>query len=226
MKTVNILLILFLLTACEKDNETITTIEGQLMASCDVPAANTSGFILTNDGLLSGPGISLSFTTDENGHFKVSHRGKADQLNSFTVRVQGSSDVLKVSSLPGDNKDLGKVYINPFPAKFVIKLEVNNPYSQNDSLVLFDFNNPNAMPSSAKLYPGPFTNTIIDTIDNYMFGKFPIHFSDILAGRGPSLSFHHRIRSLPQYDQDPIYVNFNLQPICSGEFAEVTLVID
>lgn len=226
MKTLNILLILFLLTACEKDKETITTIEGQLMASCDIPAANTSGFILTNDGLLSGPGISLNFTTDDNGHFKVSHRGKADQLNSFMVRVQGSSDVLKVSGLPGDNKDLGKVYINPFPAKFVIKLDVNNPYTQNDSLVLFDFNNPNAMPTSAKLYPGPFTNSIVDTIDNYMFGKFPVHFSDILAGRGPNLNFHYRIRSLPQYDQDPIYVNFNLNTICSGEFAEVTLVID
>jgi hypothetical protein len=107
MKTINILLVLLLLTACEKDKDKITTIEGQLMASCDIPAANTSGFILTNDGLLSGPGISLSFTTDENGHFKVSHRGKADQLNSFIVRVQGSSDVLKVSGLPGDNKDLG-----------------------------------------------------------------------------------------------------------------------
>jgi len=76
MKTLNILLILFLLTACGKDEETITTIEGQLMASCDVPAANTSGFILTNDGLLSGPGISLSFTTDENGYFKVSYSEK------------------------------------------------------------------------------------------------------------------------------------------------------
>jgi len=131
-----------------------------------------------------------------------------------------------VSGLPGDSKDLGKVYINPFPAKFVIKLEVNTPYSENDSLVLFDFNNPNAMPTSAKLYPGPFTNTILDTIDNYMFRKFPVHFSDMLAGRGPNLNFHYRVRSLPQYDQDPVYVNFNLKTICSGEFAEVTLVID
>ena len=68
MKTLNIVLILFLLTACGKDEDTITTIQGQLMASCDVPAANTSGFILTNDGLLSGSGISLNFTIDKHSY--------------------------------------------------------------------------------------------------------------------------------------------------------------
>ena len=107
MKTLNILLILLLLVACKKEDDKITTIEGQLMASCDTPAANKTGFIITEDGLLSRPGISLSFTTNESGYFKVTYKGKKD-ISSFMVRVQGSSDVLKVPGLAGDNKDLVK----------------------------------------------------------------------------------------------------------------------
>jgi hypothetical protein len=224
MKTLNILLVLFFLTACGKDEETITTIEGQLMASCDVPAANTSGFILTNDGLLSGPGISLSFTTDENGYFKVSHRGKANQLNSFTVRVQGSSDVLKVPGLPGDNKNLGKVYINPFPTNFIIKLDVRNAYTENDTLVMMDYSSSD--PFANRLIAGPFTNGVLDTIFNHTHTLFPIRFSEITTYGGPRNAVTFRLRSLPNFIGTQQMVNFYIAPICSGEFAEVTLVID
>ncbi len=194
------------------------------MASCDVPAANTSGFILTNDGLLSGPGISLSFTTDENGYFKVSHKGKADKLNSFMVRVQGSSDVLKVSGLPGDNKDLGRIYINPFPTNFIIKLNVQNSYSENDTLVIRDFASPNNF--ATKLIAGPFTNGFLDSVINHEFAKFPLHFSELNSYSGPFYSVPFLVRSLPAYIGDHKVGNFNIAPICSGEFAEVTLVID
>jgi hypothetical protein len=224
MKTVNILLILLLLSACKKEDDKITTIEGQLMASCDVPAANTSGFILTNDGLLSGPGISLSFTTDENGHFKVSHRGKADQLNSFTVRVQGSSDVLKVPGLPGDEKNLGKIYINPFPTNFIIKLDVRNAYSENDTLVMTDYTSSN--PFDNILIPGPFTSGVLDTVFNHMHTMFPIRLSEVINHGGPQNAIGYLMRSAPSYIGTPKKFNFYIAPICSGEFAEAIMIID
>jgi hypothetical protein len=222
MKTLNILLVLFLLTACGKDEETITTIEGQLMASCDVPAANTSGFILTNDGLLSGPGISLSFTTDENGYFKVSHRGKADQLNSFIVRVQGSSDVLKVPGLPGDNKDLGKVYINPPTVNYYLKLEViNSDYTNLDTLHFSNGGFPvNGQAPWLKL-AGPFTTGIIDTIQNAINPNvFPIHFGSSTVPQKRILYYMNEYDSWNEKE-----VHFPT-PHCVDEYQTVTLVID
>jgi hypothetical protein len=137
MKTfIYLLAILLLASACKKitgSNEPVT-IEGRLMASCDAPAANKSGFMRTDDGLLSGPGISLSFTSDENGYFKITHTGK-ESLDKFTVRVQGSSDVLRVNYLSGKKKNLGKVYISPPSASYYLKLEVvNSAYTELDTL--------------------------------------------------------------------------------------------
>jgi hypothetical protein len=67
-----------LLFSCIK-NKT-TTIEGILMAGCDTPAANASGAIKTDDALVSD-GVSLNFTTDENGYFNVSYSEK-DKCNT------------------------------------------------------------------------------------------------------------------------------------------------
>jgi hypothetical protein len=57
---------LFLFSSCIK-NKTIT-IEGRLMQSCDTPAANREGSIVTNSGLLTGSVEILFFTSDENGY--------------------------------------------------------------------------------------------------------------------------------------------------------------
>ena len=226
MKTfIYILPILLLASACKKvtsSNEPVS-IEGRLMASCDVPAANKSGFIRTDDGLLSGPGISLSFTSDENGYFKITHTGK-ESLDKFTVRVQGSSDVLRVNHLSGKKKNLGKVYINPFPTNFIIKLDVKNPYTENDTLVMTDFTSSD--PFAQKFIPGPFNTGVLDSVVNSFYNKLPISFSDISNHGGPQHSIGVYVRSLPNYYTDLKYEYFHISPICSGEFAEVTLVID
>jgi len=122
-------------------------------------------------------------------------------------------------------KDLGKVYINPFPTKFIIKLDVQNQYSENDTLMLFNFNSPNAMPSDAVYFPGPFTSGTLDSILNYNFSKFPVPFS-VNGSTTPILTIRHIVRSFPNNMLSDKYTYFNIAPICSGEFAEVTLVID
>jgi hypothetical protein len=221
MKTINIIFVLIFFTACVKQKDKVTTIEGELMASCDTPAANKSGFILTEDGLLSGPGISLSFTTNENGYFKVTHKGKED-LNVFTVRVQGSSDVLKVSGLPGDKKDLGKVYINPPVASYYLHLEVgNSSYTELDTLHYRNAGYPSNGKDPWIKKPGPFLNGIIDTVPVAINpGAFPITFGSSTV---PRIRVRYHINEYDSWTVKEVYIP---TPHCINEYQTVTLVID
>ena len=212
---------LLLFSSCIK-NKTIT-IEGRLMQSCDTPAANREGSIISADGLLTGPGEVLFFTSDENGYFKASYTGRVN-IVSFGVSVQGGGEVLRVNHLEGDKKELGEVYINPFPTNFIIKLDVENPYTENDTLVMTDFSNPN--PLANKLVAGPFTSGVLDSVINSSYNKLPISLSDIFTHGGPKHSVGVYIRSMPNYYTELKYEYFYTSPICSNEFAEVTLVID
>lgn len=219
MKTINILLVLLLLTACKKDEDKITTIEGILMASCNTPATNTSGFILTEDGLLSGPGISLSFTTNENGYFKVSYSGKKD-LSSFMVRVQGSSDVLKVPGLQGNNKDLGNVYINPPSVSYYLRLEVsNNTYTESDTLTYYDWGYPqNGASHWVRKIAGPFESGIVDTVPLvFNMNAFPIHFQ---SSEPPNLKIRYGVNI---WNAKEVLIP---TPHCVDDYQMVTLVID
>jgi hypothetical protein len=210
-----------LLTACSKNNNKQVTVTGRLMQSCDTPAANKDGIIrLSGGGLLNNPSTSLEFTTDENGYFKVTHN---EAFSDFSVRTSANHSVLE-ASISGDEKELGEVYINPFPTNFVIKLDVKNPYTENDTLMMFDFKNPNAAPSDVVLFAGPFDNGTLDSIVNYNFSLFPIDFAKN-EDLGPKLSIRHMVRSIDNVHLDK-YTSFKTAPICSGEFAEVTLVIE
>jgi hypothetical protein len=218
MKTLNILLILFLLAACGKDQETITTIEGQLMASCDVPAANTSGTIKTDDGF-ADDGVSLSFITDENGYFKVSHRGK--EIGNFRL-IAGGGEVLSVWSLPGWEKDLGKVYINPPRVNYYLKLEVNNTsYSELDTLHYRNAGYPsNVLPLWIKK-AGPFSNGDLDTVLNAVnMGGLPFHFG---SSNVPKIRLDYFVNVYDSNNDKFVYIP---TPHCVDEFQTVTLVID
>lgn len=187
------------------------------MSSCDTPAANTSGIIKTDDGFASD-GVSLSFTTDENGYFKVSHTGK--ELNKFRV-ISGGNEVLSVWNFPGLEKDLGKVYINPFPTNFIVKLDVKNPYTENDTLVIKDFSSTN--PLAQRKIAGPFESGTLEIVENQGFNLFPIKYSQTIEGRTPEYAVIYHFLPL---NGDVFRVNFPIAPICSSEFAEVTLVIE
>ncbi|TXI88051.1 MAG: hypothetical protein E6Q37_00835 [Crocinitomicaceae bacterium] len=191
------------------------------MASCDVPAANKSGFIITDDGLLSGPGISLSFTTDENGYFKITHTGK-ESMDKFTVRVQGSSDVLRVTNLSGNTKNLGKVYINPPSVNIYMKLKINNHiYNELDTLHYRNAGYPtNGLDPWLKI-AGPFVEGTIDTIYNAVNpGVFPLSFGSNLI---PEMRLDYYINNYDSWNDKFVYIS---TPHCSDEYQTITLVID
>ncbi len=225
-KILFVIFAIFITTSCKKffNSKNPVIIEGTLMLNCDTPAANKSGFILTDDGLFSGPGISLSFTTDENGYFKITHTGR-ENVGKFMVRVDGFSDVLRVGYLSGKKKNLGKIYINYFPTNFIIKLDVKKSYTENDTLVMYNFKNATSLANSTVYFPGPFTSGVLDSISNYKFTKFPLHFSNGVY-LPPFIYVRYIIRSTPSMIHIDKTTDFDISPICSDKYAEVTLVID
>lgn len=214
--------IVLLLAACTKNsNNKEVTVTGRLMQSCDTPAANKDGIIyLSGGGLLNNPSTSLEFTTDENGYFKVIHD---KSFSEFSVRTSANHSVLE-ANISGDEKELGDVYINPFPTNFVIKLDVKNPYTENDTLVLLDFSDPD--PFAQQLIAGPFQSGLIDSVKNFNFNIFPLKWTEIKNNEGPRGGVQYRIRSLPDYIGSNKHKYFYHSLICSGNFAEVTLVIE
>jgi len=217
MKNLSILIACsLLLFSCNK-NKT-TTIEGILMASCDTPAANTSGIIKTDDGFASD-GVSLSFTTNENGYFKVSHTGK--EIGNFRL-IAGGGEVLSVWSLPGWEKDLGKVYINPPRVNYYLKLEVNNTsYSELDTLHYRNAGYPsNGLPPWIKK-AGPFSNGDLDTVLNAVnMGGLPFHFG---SSNVPKIRLDYFVNVYDSNNDKFVYIP---TPHCVDEYQTVTLIID
>lgn len=221
-KIISYIFVTLLLISCSKQKNQEHTLTGRLMQSCDIPAANKDAIIrFPGGGILSNPATTLEFTTDENGYFKVTHD---DPFTEFSVRTSSAHSVLEVNSIPGDDNDLGDIYINPFPTNFIIKLDVNNPYSVNDTLVMHDFSSSD--PFASRLIPGPFESGFLDSIVSHNYKLFPIKRSDITKEGGPRNAVTYRLRSLPAYIGNHQSVDFYIAPICSGEFAEVTLTID
>lgn len=211
-----------LLTACTKNNNNKeVTITGTLMQSCETPAANRDGIIhLSGGGLLNHPSTSLEFTTNENGYFKVTHN---KSFSEFSVRTSANHSVLE-ANISGDEKEVREVYINPFPTNFVIKLDVKNPYTENDTLFMRDFSSQD--PLAEKFISGPFESGVLDSVINSFYTKFPVKLSDINSHGGPRDAVGVYIKNSSGNYSDLMSANFYHTLICSGEFAEVTLVIE
>jgi hypothetical protein len=215
-------IVIALLVACSKNTNQQVTVTGRLMQSCDTPAANKNGLIrLPGGGILANPSKTLEFTTDENGYFTVTHN---ESFSDFSVRTSAAHSVLEVESLGGDKKELGEVYINPFPNKFIIKLDVNNPYTENDTLVLKDFGNSD--PLAQRYIPGPFESGFLDSVVNNPYTSFPLKWHQTIEGNTPRYSVKIAFRDENGWDGNSHTEYFNIAPICSGEFAEVTLTIE
>ena len=220
MKTtyyISILLLLLLgFTSCGK-NKT-TTVSGRLMQSCDTPAANREGSIITSDGLLTGAGEILFFKSDENGYFEATYNGRKS-ITSFRVSVQGSGDVLRVTHLEGEKKDLGDVYIFPPNTSFYLSIEVEKEYSNLDTLFYPSYN-PSTNNTWIKV-PGPFYNGIIDTVhSSFNSSAMPITFNSSITPKS-------RVRYyINEYVTGAEKETTFPTPHCQEEYQMVTLVID
>lgn len=194
------------------------------MQGCDTPAANKNGIIrLPGGGFLNKPSTSLEFTTDENGYFKVTHN---ESFSTFSVRTSANHSVLDVSSLGGDEKELGEVYVFPPSVSYYLTLKVDSAYSEFDTLHYRNagFPHDGREPWLTKI--GPFTDGVIDTVSFALNpGALPMQHNppDHLHGPRILLSYHVNEYDSWNDNEKKVYIP---TPHCQEEYQTVTLVID
>jgi len=218
MKTIKDLLTAFLLTgflfACDKSNEIKYTVKGRLMHACGVPAANVTDVSFKQHGqpLFGQKGMFLSFNTDAEGYFEVVYNRK--DANSLDMEILKSGPILE--GIPAmKNLDLGEVFWGVPIFSYVRYLEVNNPYTTNDTLILPDHNN-TSEPFPFKYIAGPFESGVIDTIWNHSFmGKLQYK-------KAPVYNPFFRLTSEHSWRESSISLN----DLCFEGMYEAVLVLD
>lgn len=149
--------------ACDKKEEFM--IQGRIMHDCDTPASNISYLTLSQSYVMFNLGkspFSTDFTTDSNGYFKVVYKRNAANGTHFQI------DNFFHNIPAYQNLDVGDVFLNGPILNYVRRLEVNNTYTVNDTLIIRDYNAPNGFLEMA----GPFQNGIIDTVWNVEGSKY------------------------------------------------------
>ncbi|MEX2485441.1 MAG: hypothetical protein WED10_12800, partial [Brumimicrobium sp.] len=67
-------------------------------------------------------------------------------------------------------------YYGSIPTNFIIRLEVHEPYTEDDTLIFRDFHSD--IITDIVRIPGPFSSDIIDTIYNIGFSEYPIFYNE------------------------------------------------
>jgi hypothetical protein len=211
---------MLLVTSCTKQRNRTLTVEGTLMANCSTPAVNTSGYFHYTGGMKRY--TWAEFTTDANGYFKVTEKIGGSNLG---MTIGKNNQVLREITLKGnDYLDLGKVYINHFPTNFIIKLDVKKPYTENDTLFIKDYWDVQ-ISAKWKAISGPFESGSLDSITD-TWSMFPITWWEIIKYGGAFNRVVANFKNSETNQRESKSVAFFTAPICSGEYAQVTLVIE
>jgi hypothetical protein len=221
-KIVSYIFATLLLVSCSKQKNQEYTLTGRFMQSCETPAANKDGLIyFSGGGLLNNPSTTLEFTTDENGYFTVKHN---EPFTEFSVRTSAAHSVLEVNSIPGDDNDLGDVYLFPPSASYYLHLQVSNSYTSLDTLTFSNGGSPgDGRPAWFKI-PGPFSSQIIDTVPVATNQTvMPISFNNFNSGNFPTTRIAYYIN-----EYSPDNAKFIEIPIkyCDSDYQNIYLVID
>jgi hypothetical protein len=248
MKTICIYICaVILFSSCLKSHKNVQ-VEGRLMKNCNTPASNTKAYIMWHDRPFALPGAGgtggynlwAEITTDNNGYFKVTKQSEwGDTLkivvdkSAYVNRVQNLTVLDKIRPGKKNHINLGNVYTHSIQTDFTIKLDVRNPYTENDTLVIFNYTDyeMGQLPLPLMYIPGPFFSGVFGTATNYnyigrFYSNFPLNYNDVTENKTLIASYAYSIRSLPAYNKKFPNAKFNIAPICSRNFAEVTLVIE
>jgi len=203
MKTIKIFglsIVVLLLFACGKKDPYI--IKGRLIYDCGIPVANLDNVELKTDGK-----EFLTTTSDENGYFSFA----VTKGNRGHLRINKDEILSLIPLYGGKEKDLGDVYVGG-TIDLIVKLQVNNPHTANDTLFYWDLESND--PTAKIALPGPFTTGVVDTFIDGYFPNFPIFY-----GKSPRLDFAYYYSNYDGGHYSEIDVSF-----C--DMNEITLVID
>ncbi len=199
-----------------------TVITGRLM-NCDGVSANVYGKVVAPQFVLFGHEIVLPFRTNQNGYFRVMYEGKHN-FDEFYVDFFDAEPLYKVTGIEGQEKNIGDIYGVPFKTPLRIHLDVKNPYSQNDTLYI---SKPLGFYDSEWIkVPGPFESGMIGTFDDFRHVDIPMHTADIKLYGGYRSRVRYKVVTPEMEGISLTGTTFTLKPICSGEYTDVTLVIE
>ena len=199
--TISLLTILLLFSACDKNKTYI--LKGRLIYNCGIPVSNQDLVELKTEGEFH------TTTTDSNGYFTFTYK-----KGSFGVlRINKDKILIGIPLQTSPELDLGDVYVGG-TIDLIVKLQVNNPHTENDTLLIFDLESNDYTKQIA--IPGPFTTGVIDTFIDGYFPNFPIFY-----GKSPRLSYRHSF--IPYTPDGAVYTDINVS-FC--DMNEITLVID
>ena len=210
MKTLTIILSALFLFSCKPKQ---VTIEGRLMADCNVPLANQSGTI-HQKGMYAGK--VADFTSDENGYFKAVFEPK--NSGEFRIAIEGGGTILQEIRF-AEYLTLEDVYVNPPLANYYIYLDVKNPYTSSDTLLYYDWNYPqNGASSWNKKVAGPFSSGLLYSV----FNAPNPHALPVNYGIQGELPLTYWLNGLPTNGIRKMIPT----PYCSGQNQNITLVIE
>jgi hypothetical protein len=204
---------------CKKiiKNDKKYTVEGRLMYNCETPVSDIElSFSQGDPGIigLKKP-LFLIVKTDGEGYFKAVYNGKDANGSDFTIRKSGTI----MEGIPiHQNIDLGNVYYDIPSFSFIVRLEVEQPYTDQDTLLYYDWNYPqNGAEHWGEKISGPFENSIIDTVWNCSY------MSTITYGQDPNLSIGYFFNDFQANRKE---ANFPITNFCTDQLYEAVLKIE
>lgn len=210
------LALLFVSASCKK-NKKPGTVRGRIMLNCTTPLPNHVIHMRTNLGggasYVEDANGNTEFKTDSDGYFEINYITKGSE---GSIVVSGYGIVLEMIPIgEGMLTDVGEVNLNG-KVNFVIRLQVNNPHTMYDTLVLRDYNGPSIY-SKLKI-PGPFVSGVIDTVWNESYMSYPLTFNKpILFDR-----FSYFFVANPS---NIIYSDFNVS-FCTNELSNAIITVN
>jgi hypothetical protein len=206
--------VLLLSSKCNKKNTVPGVLKGRVMVNCTTPYANKEVSVQAPAGFskleyLEDANGNSVFYTDDDGYFEITYVTR--KVHEGTLFAPYSA----MTGIPlgeGQNLDIGEVNLNG-TVNFVIKLQVNNPYSANDTLYYSNWSYPNPTDIALKL-AGPFQTGIIDTAINVPYTKVQIY------NEVPKLNMTYYMNNVAD---NTVYFD---TPLCSSSFGNVTFVIN
>ena len=201
--------VLLMASSCSKKDKQPNVIKGRLMYGCTTPAANVplmlkggGKFVQTVDGM-------NEIYTDENGYFEF----KFHPVMSWYTLMSSPQKI--VSQIPNQSfTDLGEVNFGA-TVDFIIKLQVNNPYTENDTLYIPDYHNSD--PFAQLAFAGPFSNgQVLDTLIGISYTNYPLIYK-----QQPDSYINYYFTPIGEMK----FLHFST-PLCSSTFGQAVIVIE
>lgn len=138
-------------------------ISGHLYDKCGGVPVKNQGLYMHQNNLDPNENTKGTTTTDSNGYFKLEYNGNESSAD-FEIRYANSNySVLILNGYNIINIDSAKLY-GISTANIVVKLNVTNPKTSNDTLFVNNLNNPGTILKVS----GPFVNgTTVYTASNF-----------------------------------------------------------